>query len=100
MKCVEQFVDDTVEPNTGRLADAFYDDLPTIQDCVENGGTHIVMTTSEYLEVTSNTLFDPDYLTLEQKQDLFVFSFSLPLVVYLVAWAYQTVINFATDNNY
>ena len=46
----------------------------------------------------SNEFWNPDYLTQAELQELFLFFFSLPLIVYLVAWAYQTVIHFATND--
>jgi hypothetical protein len=44
-------------------------------------------------------IWNPEFFTMEEIQEFFVYFFTTPLVVYLVAWAYQTVINFATDNN-
>lgn len=41
---------------------------------------------------------DPAYLTTENYQLLFYTGFSLPLIIYLVAWGYQVVINFATKD--
>ena len=42
-------------------------------------------------------IWNPEYFTQAELQEFWLFFFSLPLIVYLVAWAYQTVINFATD---
>jgi len=39
---------------------------------------------------------DPNYFTQEDLQNFFIIFFSLPMTTYLVAWGYQTVINFAT----
>lgn len=68
---------------------------------VDNTQERVVMPVSEFTgEVSMSVIFDPDYLSVEQKQEIFVSTFSLPLIVYLVAWAYQTVINFATKDEY
>jgi len=44
-------------------------------------------------------IWNPEYFTREEIQEFFKYFFSLPLIVYLVAWAYQTVINFATKDH-
>ncbi|MEC8905411.1 MAG: hypothetical protein VX952_12995 [Pseudomonadota bacterium] len=44
-------------------------------------------------------IWNPEYFTREEIQEFFKYFFSLPLIVYLVAWAYQTVINFATTDD-
>ncbi len=44
------------------------------------------------------SLLDPSFFTEVELQNFFIFFFSLPLITYLVAWGYQTVINFATSD--
>lgn len=54
---------------------------------------------SDPVALTVEDLFNPQFVTTEQYQMIFSLFFSLPLIVYLVAWGYQTVINFATKDN-
>lgn len=39
-------------------------------------------------------IFDPSFLSPENYQVLFSLGFSMPLVAYLTAWAFQTVVSF------
>ncbi|MEE2023608.1 hypothetical protein [Alkalimonas mucilaginosa] len=43
-------------------------------------------------------LFDPAYLSAGDIQTAFMLGMTLPLLAYLTAWAYQTVINFASSD--
>lgn len=67
---------------------------------VDNSQEHMVLEYPEYQELYETSIYafmDPAYFSLADMQQIFVYSFSLPLVVFLVAWGYQTVIDFATD---
>lgn len=55
------------------------------------------VTTNELTE-EMRIIFDPQYYTAEDYELLFSAGFSLPLICYLVAWGYQTLINFATTD--
>lgn len=63
----------------------------TVQDCtgfvlLENGDSlHFI-----------ERLFDPNFLTVTDYQTVFQLGMTTPLLAYLTAWAFQTVINFAT----
>ncbi|MFN6261172.1 MAG: hypothetical protein ACK4XG_00025 [Chromatiaceae bacterium] len=39
-------------------------------------------------------IFDPSFVTPEQYETMFQLGFVTPVLAYLVAWAFQTVINF------
>lgn len=61
----------------------------TVQDCtgfvlLENGDA------LHFLE----RLFDPNFLTVADYQTAFQLGISLPILAYVTAWAFQTVINF------
>lgn len=55
----------------------------------------VLLDAGEYSEMpTLSSLFAVPLAS--DLQSMWMAGFSLPLIVYLVAWAYQTVINFAT----
>lgn len=45
-----------------------------------------------------NQLFDPNFLTESDYQIVFQLGITLPILAYMTAWAFQTVINFATKD--
>ena len=62
---------------------------------------HVIMEYQAYQDLyasSSYAFMDPEFFTQAEMQNIFSFSFSLPLIVFLVAWGYQTVIDFATDH--
>lgn len=64
---------------------------------VENCTGFILLESSDSLHFI-NRLFDPNFLTTEDYMTVFQLGISTPLVAYLTAWAFQTVINFATKD--
>lgn len=58
----------------------------------------VLLSPGEYSGLSFMDIFDPSYLTTEQLQGLFMLGISTPIIAYLSAWAYQTVINFATKD--
>jgi hypothetical protein len=91
----------------------YWDDYISLENCSTGDATSVVMTPSAHtiLEYTASLatsdsssgtidpVYDPLYFTTEDYQQLFMLGFALPMIVYLVAWAYQSVINFATKDN-
>lgn len=61
-----------------------------------NSCTGILMSEGADISYWLRAFIDPSFLDATQYQQIFMFGFTLPVLVYLVAWAYQTVINFAT----
>lgn len=43
-------------------------------------------------------LLDPAYLSTAEFQQIFMLGMTLPMLAYLTAWGYQSVINFATKD--
>lgn len=60
--------------------------------------TGLLMQEGQDIAYWLRAFIDPDFLDTAQYQILFVSGFSLPMICYLVAWAYQSVINFATKD--
>lgn len=60
-----------------------------------NACTGILMSEGADLSYWIRALIDPALFTTTDYQTVFMFGFSLPVIAYLTAWGYQTVINFA-----
>lgn len=69
--------------------------IPT-GDPVEACAEHLLITGSEYNQLFAvSSLFN---VTTTEIQQAFTAGFVLPLLIYLTAWAYQSVINFSTKS--
>lgn len=89
----------TTTNGDGSLTYQFDESSETLSVCGENTpDAYVLVPAAEYQTLAYSAFFDPNFLTLEQKQQIFSGTFSLPLIVYFVAWAYQVVIDFATQD--
>jgi hypothetical protein len=61
--------------------------------------TGILMSEGADLSYWIRALVDPSFFSTADYQTVFMFGFALPVTGYLVAWGYQTVINFATKES-
>lgn len=100
-KCVLYRYTSEDPENPGVYLEVYEQVETTLDDCAAvDASERIVLPVSEYTgDMSASSFFATDYLTVAQKQEIFAYTFSLPLIVYLVAWAYQLVINFATKND-
>lgn len=65
-------------------------------EAADTCSTHQLLTADDYNTILASV---PLWTaTPEEIQQAFIAGFSLPLICYLVAWAYQLVINFATKD--
>ena len=64
-------------------------DVTTFAEC-----TGFVLVTPDDKIAFLERIFDPAFFTAEQYQMLFQLGFVTPVLAYLLAWAFQTVINF------
>tara|TARA_R110000751_G_scaffold103012_1_gene198265 strand:- start:3617 stop:3880 length:264 start_codon:yes stop_codon:yes gene_type:complete len=63
----------------------------SIQDCTG----FVMLEPTEYQQfLLGASLFDPNEISIEQAQLLFVSGFSIVILCYMVAWGYGTLINF------
>lgn len=69
--------------------------LIVVDSTVENCTGFVLLESSDSLHFI-NRLFDPAYLNQADYEMLLSMGLSLPVISYLTAWAFQTVINFAT----
>lgn len=80
-----------------------YEDTSTTLANCTGTGDQIFMSAVEYQTLVTNqaisaNLYNPDFLTQPELQTAFGLGFTIPLIVYLVAWGYQSVIEFATKD--
>ncbi len=67
-----------------------------VVDAVEGVCSGYWLTTPDDSVLFLERIFDPNYLSQGDYQLLFQTGITLPIICYLTAWAYQTVINFLT----
>ena len=65
---------------------------------IESCTDFVVLAASEYTDIpTMQNIFTIPLV--EDMQQMWMLGFSLPMITYLVAWGYQTVINFASKDD-
>lgn len=73
--------------------------LELTTDSVESCAGYIVLDSAEYTQMQFlTTAFDVP--AVADLQNLFLWAFGLVMIPYLVSWAYQTVINFVSSDEY
>lgn len=65
----------------------------TVQDCTG----FVLLESGDSLHFIER-LFDPNFLTAADYQTVFQLGMTMPLLAYITAWAFQTVINFISKD--
>jgi hypothetical protein len=71
--------------------------LVVVNQTVENCTGFVLLESGDSLHFIER-LFDPNFLTAADYQTVFQLGMSMPLLAYVTAWAFQTVINFISKD--
>lgn len=71
--------------------------LVVVNQTVENCTGFVLLESGDSLHFIER-LFDPNFLTAADYQTVFQLGMTMPLLAYITAWSFQTVINFATKD--
>lgn len=71
--------------------------LIVVESTVEQCTGFVLLESSDSLHFI-NQIFDPNFLTVSDYQDVFQLGITLPILAYITAWAFQTVINFISKD--
>lgn len=71
--------------------------LVVVNQTVENCTGFVLLESGDSLHFIER-LFDPNFLTAADYQTVFQLGITMPLLAYITAWAFQTVINFISKD--
>lgn len=71
-----------------------YGELKPTAQSIEDCTGFVLLEPTEYQQfILGSSLFDPNQISNEQAQALFMAGFSLVIICHLAAWAYGSIIN-------
>ncbi len=77
-----------------------YGELKPTAQSIEDCTGFVMLEPTEYQQfILGSSIFDPNLISIEQAQALFVSGFSLVIISYMVSWGYGTVINWFKPEN-